>query len=362
MRTPVVLVTGVDETPMAAATVSLQWDLPNVAVVRHDLDLRRGTLTRVVSDVTGEFDRAQIDLEHACVTCAIREDVVPTLLRLARIGRWTTLIAHLPLGAPADQVCSVLARDPHYARRLRVGAVITALSDSVTTDLLGDAVLGGRGEVYGDDGRGVGETLCDMVEFADIIIAPGGGMAGDAADGIGAALLQTLARPGAEIVRDAALLDTASTVPGAGLLARHSHGRTMAWCDPFRVPEPRSENGVWQVLLTSPHPLQPDRLLDDLESLATGPYRSRGIFWLPTRPGDAIEWEGAGGQLTIGNHAPWGQRTPHTRLLFTGVGHPPGHLRGVFDSMLESAPHSRLSARIVEDGFEPWLGSLSETA
>ncbi|MBJ7528912.1 MAG: cobalamin biosynthesis protein CobW, partial [Nocardioides sp.] len=111
MRTPVVLVTGVSPDAMDATLVSLQWDLPQAVAVRHHIDVERQLLTRVVSDVTGVLDRAEVDLEHACVSCALREDVVPTIERLARDGREGTVVAHLPVGAEAAQVCHVLTWD-----------------------------------------------------------------------------------------------------------------------------------------------------------------------------------------------------------------------------------------------------------
>ncbi len=108
-KVPAILVSGIAEQPMAAATIALQWDLPSAVVVRHDVDPEREVLTRTVSDLTGLLEEVEIDVDHACVSCAIRNDVVPTLERLAAAGRWGALIAHLPITADPVQVCRAVA-------------------------------------------------------------------------------------------------------------------------------------------------------------------------------------------------------------------------------------------------------------
>src|SRR5687768_3257010 len=115
MRVPVVLLCGVEPTSMASTMVGLQFDLPGAVAVRHSIDVDRQVLTRTVSDVTGVVEQQEVELDHACVSCAIREDIVPTLERLARSGRWRTIVAHLPVGAEPTQVCRVLSADARVA-------------------------------------------------------------------------------------------------------------------------------------------------------------------------------------------------------------------------------------------------------
>jgi hypothetical protein len=173
MRRPVVLVTGVDPDAMATAMVGLQFDLPRAVAVHHRIDVDRQVLTRTVSDLSGVVEHVETELEHACVACAIREDIVPTLERLARDGRWESVVALLPVGATAPQVCSVLSRDPRLARVVRVSAVMVAVrSELVVSDVLGDDLLAERGHhTSHEDRRGVGEVLASMVEFADVVVA-----------------------------------------------------------------------------------------------------------------------------------------------------------------------------------------------
>ncbi len=358
MRTPVVLITGIDPGPMAAVAVGLQWDLPNAVVVRHHIDVERQVLERVVSDVSGVIEREDIELEHACVSCAIREDVVPTIERCARDGRWKTVLAHLPLGAEAGQVCSVMAWDTRLARHVRVASVVTALAgEDLVEDLLGDQLLHERGRHSSEeDSRGVGEVACGMVEYADVVVvtAPGEATALD--------LVRTLARPDATVVPGSEFVEAAHV---AGQL--HSHPRTNAWASPLATPElgPVASPSVWRLELSSPRAFHPERLLADLERLGAGRHRSRGCFWLPTRPGHALVWDGAGGQLSIGTGEAWGRRTPLTRIVIAGVGTAPAHLADAFEELLVRPDEALLANRgwdTSEDGFEPWLGEIRESA
>lgn len=356
MQTPIVLVTGVDPEATAAAVVALQFDLPGAVSVGHAIDVEREVLTRTVSDLSGLIDRAEIELEHTCVTCAVREDVVPTVLRLAQEGRWESVVAHLPNGAEARQVCAMVAQDDRLRRHLRIVAVVAAVGGpDVVEDLLGDALLAERGlHSSVEDRRGVGEVLCSMVEYADVVVRPRG------FDPVTSDLLHALARPGAQI------LEGADQLEGARLLAGpHDHDRTGAWTTSVRL-EPlaafRSPH-VWRLDLCSGLPFHPGRLLEDLGRLGGGRHRSRGCFWLPTRPGSVLEWAGSGGQLSVGTGAEWGRRTPLTRLTLTGVGAQPGQLTEAFAHLLATSEET--SARewqVGEDGFEPWLGPIREAA
>lgn len=353
-----VLLTGIDTPTLEAAMIGVLFDLPRAVAVRHRIDVETQVLHRTVSDLGGVVEHEQIELEHACVSCALREDVLPTLERVSRDGRWSTVLAALPTGAGAEQVCNVLSWDTRLARHLRVASVMTALDGSdLVEDLLGDALLAERGQhTSHDDRRGVGEVAASMIEYADLVVVSG------AAAATGLDLVSTLARPGARVRHEIAEVD--------GSLLRsdlHHHGETVAWSSPVRRdPLPTDVPSLaWSRSLTSRRPFHPGRLLDRLGELGGGRHRSRGCFWLPTRPGRALVWDGAGGQLSIGHGEPWARRTPRTRIDLAGVGAAPGHLQQSFDALLlarSDAPVGAPTWDVTEDGFEPWLGPIRVVA
>lgn len=356
MRTPVVLLTGVDPEALASALVGLSWDLPRAVAVRHEIDPEREVLTRTVSDATGVLEREEFELEHACVNCALREDIVPTLERLARDGRWESVLACLPLGAEAVQVVNVVAGDTRLQRHLRISAVMAALdAETLVDDLLGDDLLCERGHHTGpDDNRGVGEVGCALVEYADTVVLTG------RADSHACDFAAALARPGVPVVAGGENLEAESLLAGL-----HDPDRSAAWAQMDAPVPPLASSRIWRLELSSPRPFHPVRLLHDIERLGTGRHRTRGVFWLPSRPDQIQVWDGSGGQLSIGTATRWdGNRRTH--LLFTGVGVEPAGLRAAFEDLLMTPEELSTAgpelALVDEDGFEPWLGDLREIA
>lgn len=359
--TPAVLVTGVAADAMAATTIALLWDLPDAVVVHHEIGVADHRLTRTVSDVTGVLERVDVDLAHACVSCAIREDVVPTLHRLAGSGRWGAVVAQLPVGAEARQVCQLVTQgqpDRQRPGRLRIAALVAAVDGArVVDDLLGDELLHERGgHTAPDDERGVAEVGAAQVEYADAVAVVG------SASGTELALVRALARPDAMVAAGGEQLDVAPL-----LVTGHDHDAAEAWVDavhhgtwgtPPAAP-------VWRLDLTSTRPFHPDRLYQSIERIGGGPRRSRGCFWLPSRPGTVCAWDGAGGQLSIGAVRGWGTARPVTRIVVTGLDDGRDEVAAAFEQcLLDDAEAARRGTRweVSGDGFEAWLGAVRRTA
>lgn len=361
-KVPVLVVCGVDEAAMAATAMSLQVGLARAVGVRHTIDLERQILIRVVSDVSGVIEREEINLEHACVTCAVREDIVPTLERLAQSGRWTSIVACLPVAAEATQVCRVIAYAPRNAPHVNIAAVVTALDGStVAEDLLGDDLLSERGIATShEDRRGAAEVACAMVEYADLIVA-------SEPHGVEeSSLIAAVARPRVPLLDDVSTVDAERLAAGV-----HRHQLAEAWVADVRrgsLP-PLPADGAWRMDLCSERPFDPIRFQDELAVLGAGPRRSRGCFWLPTRPNSVCVWDGAGGQASIGITRQWDRgEPPLTRIVIVGIDDARDeHAR------IEAAFHrclltdEELAARgcLWEeswDGLEPWLGPIDQVA
>ncbi|WP_300681686.1 GTP-binding protein [Nocardioides sp.] len=359
-RTAVVLISGFDDGAMGAAAIAVHLGVPGAVAVRHTIDPERQVLTRIVSDLSGVLEREEINLAHACVSCAIREDIVPTLERLAAAGRWSAIVACLPVAAEATQVCRVVAFAPQQAPHVRIAAVVTALDGAgVVRDLLGDDLLDERGLATSrEDRRGVGEVGCSMVEYADLVCLT------SVPDPAARALLAALARPGVSVVTDPAAIDVAPLLVGA-----HRPEEVESWVSEVRrEPLPPAPEGVWRLDLRSDRPFHPLRFADELVTLGSGPRRSRGCFWLPTRPDAVCAWDGAGGQIGIGAGQLWGRRPPLTRITVLGLDADAAArpaIRAAFEASLVTEAELAARGRVwVEtwDGFEPWLGPIQSVA
>lgn len=357
-RLPLALLGTIDPLLRDAVTLTAALE-PGTVVVRHDLlddEDGDGRIRRVVSDVMGVIEDVVVPLEHACVSCAVREDAIPTLRRLAELGRWTQAVLALPVSAESLPVARTLAPQTRPGGTLpqyRISCVVAAVdvgrfaADVLEDDLLAERSLG----VGVDDRRGVGEAVVALAEHADVVVTSG------EPDATGTLLLEHLRAADGRLVEgvhglDAAVLFGAHHDPAAG------EARAELDRDPTHGPVEhlagRAGPGargdeIVTLRLTSDRAFDPDRLLDRIEELGAGPLRSRGVFWVPTRPDSVVGWEGCGGQLSVGELGVWGSDTPRTDLTFTGRARDLLHLAQVFDDVL-------LTDIEVDEGLGAWLG------
>ena len=361
--TPLVVLATVDPVVRDTTVFGLVTDHPRLVVLRHDIldDEDGGRIRRVVVSGDGVVEDTEVPLEHACLSCAVREDAVPQLERLARDPRWDAVVLALPVGAeslPVSRALSRTARRGGALRGLRVANVAAALDlDTFEDDLLGDDLLAERGlALTDDDRRSVGEALAAQVGHVDTVLVAGDRtthpVASDLLDHLCAA--------------DARRLDGLHGIDPHDLL-RHVHDARRA----DRRVDPRhaapvagapTGHGVWTLDLHSGRPLHPERLVAHVERLGNVAARGRGRFWVPSRPDSVCVWDGAGGQLSVGEAGTWGRHEPDTRLLFTGVGDWAGDLVDAFaDVVVTEAEHRAGLAGWLgrADVLEPWLGERS---
>lgn len=354
------LITGVSEPASVATALTLTVDLPNPVSVAHIIGSDGTSLRRVVSDITGILDDTVIDLEHACVSCAIREDIIPTLSSLASSGRWESIVARLPMGAEAVQVCRVAGYEPERMPDVRIAGVINALEGCNATDHLTGPELLVETDIstFAGDHRGVAETATTLLEYADVIAVDGELL--EPCDG----LVQALARPGARIVSDFSSFNCGEFLPGI-----HDFAAIEAWVNELPTRHLTSEctDTVWRLRLTSERALHPERFREQMPELGGGLYRTRGCFWVPTRPDSLCVWDGASGQINIGNAGHWPAGTARrTDIVVTGLfehGDPRDEVRAAFEAALCTPSElDTLGAlwRMDEDGLEPWLGATKE--
>ncbi|MEU4619579.1 GTP-binding protein [Actinoplanes sp. NPDC023801] len=75
------------------------------------------------------------------------------------------------------------------------------------------------------------------------------------------------------------------------------------------VHEPVPAHGVSAAVFRARRPFHPARLHDALDEVTMGVLRSRGHFWLASRPDLVMTWESAGG-LRLGPHSGWLDQLP----------------------------------------------------
>ncbi|MCS6712021.1 GTP-binding protein [Brachybacterium sp. EF45031] len=351
---PLAVVCAIDQVLRDSVAADLLLDTRRLAALRYDVDRATGSLRRLVLD-SGEsiLDAGRVredrlvELDHECVACAMREDAVPVLEALAATGRYDALALVLPISADPLTVSRTLGAATDAVRISTIAAVVD--SGTVVEDVLGDATLAERDLRWAlEDERSVGEALCAQVEVADLVID-----ARPQPDPAGAELLAHLLHADQELVTE-----LHSLAPAELLRPRHDASATMRRADACaagdHTPRPGlSPHGTWTVVLRSERPFHPGRFLQHLEALGAGRLRSRGRFWVPTRPGSVCEWNGAGGQVSVGAVAESAE-LPTTCLVMTGIGEADRErVRRAFARCLLTDVEWRA-------GLAPWLGRADE--
>jgi G3E family GTPase len=342
---PVGIVTAIDPVLRDSLVGSLMLDAPGTVEVRYTVVVDSGELRRLVVGPTGVLEDVEVELEHPCVSCAMREDAVPTLGRLTRDPRIEAILLVPPISADPLTVAGTLV--PHQGSWHLARAVAAVAAAQARHDLLGEDTLAERGLQWAsEDRRSVGEALAAQLEYSSLIVADT--TPGDAGDAAGLELVEHLRAPEQLLVTSPHSLD-----PSEVFGERLDHRGGLRRRDPRTVDSygGPTRHGTWTLDLRSRRPFHPSRLLENIELLGAGRLRGRGRFWVPDRPGTICQWDGAGGQVSIGAAMDAGRELPTTRMVVTGVE------AGDFPRVRDAFARSLLTEAEWEEGLAGWLGT-----
>nr|WP_221219516.1 GTP-binding protein [Prauserella isguenensis] len=305
-----------DRTSTRGVCDRLLADDPDAIVVHHDLrGLTEGIVRRDVRWATAESSAPAesstvLELAHGCVSCTLREDVLPLLRRLAGRGEVRRIVLHLDPVLEPEPVCWALANvvvgEGTVTDVLDVEAV-TAVVDEGTwlADATGDGDLSechGRDfAVTPDEDRTLAQVAVGQVAFADALVITG--RADDGWDAVRlAAVLDRLA-PGAP--RATFGDDLPSVLQAVPVSARRGviddpHAPLLRGTPPLGA-----DAGVALTLFADPRPFHPERLHDAMDVLFDGVVHTRGRAWVASQPDVALWVESAGGSLRIGHAGGW---------------------------------------------------------
>ncbi|MEU4524375.1 GTP-binding protein [Amycolatopsis sp. NPDC024027] len=307
-RVPLVLVSGLAAGPNAALAELLRAADPGTAVVHHDLrEIHSGVVRRRLE--LGERDELTVlELAHGCVSCTLREDLLPLLRRLARRPEVTRIVVRLDEAMEPEPVSwairNVLVGDHPVRDDVDLRAVLTVvdratwLADATGDDELADRNLQGSPE----DERTVAQVALSQVEFADVLV-----LAGAATDAWTAAKASAvLDRVAPSVPRvELARIDGRSVLDAVPADARRGEVTDMHGALLRGEPPLHTDCGIGLLTFTARRPFHPERLHDALDVLLDGVVRTRGRAWVASQPDVAFWIESAGGGLGLGHAGPW---------------------------------------------------------
>ncbi|MFJ3877677.1 CobW family GTP-binding protein [Streptomyces sp. NPDC090077] len=297
MTLPVVIVGGLHSDARKEVVDRLLHTVPGSVALHHDLaPAARGTVRRVVRDASGELSRGETPLVNDCACCALREDLVPELERLAHGGLTRLAVVELWDSVEPRAMAEVVAA--HGAGLLDLTCVMTAVDPALVLPYLanGDDLADAGLAAAATDRRTVGDTWARQLEYAPVLALVDGGGADEEDLALLAQLHPTARRVDCGSGELAALAFTGFDVEAAAA-AQHPACALL--------PQEAEEAGVSTLVWHRRRPFHPERLYRALEDLCCAAARSRGRFWLADRPDTLLAWDAAGGALCVENAGPW---------------------------------------------------------
>ncbi len=267
--------------------------------------------------VRGEarLDRTEeklVEMQNGCICCTLREDLLIEVGRLAREGRFDYLLIEstgisepLPVAETFSFVDEAGASLGDVARLDTMVTVVDALNFMEDWQSLDE--VSARGQALSpEDDRNVVRLLVEQVEFADVLVVNKADLVSEADL---AALRELLARlnPRAhqvvgtrgKVPLDQILdtgrfdIDAAKAAPGWMAVAR-GEGKSEA-----------DEYGMSSFVFRERRPFHPDRFATFMRTKKAGVIRSKGFFWLASRPEWTGVWAQAGRITELGPAGIW---------------------------------------------------------
>ena len=285
-------------------------DSKKVAVIVNDMSEINIDAAIVKNEVSlNHSEEKLVEMSNGCICCTLREDLLIEINKLAKEGRFDYLVIEstgisepLPVAETftfADEDGNSLSDVANLDTMVTVVDAVNFLKDYDEAKYLKDT-----GESLGeDDERSVSDLLVEQVEFADIILVSKTDLVSAPDVDRLTAILKTL-NTTAKIIPISNGNVEINNVLDTGLFDFEKAQQSPGWLKEMRgehVPE-TEEYGIASFSYEARRPFHPDKFFNFLHN--TKQYgkliRSKGYFWLATRPTLAGQWSQAGGIARYG--------------------------------------------------------------
>ncbi|MEH0152988.1 GTP-binding protein [Limibacter armeniacum] len=297
-----------------------------------------GTLSRT--------EEKLVEMSNGCICCTLREDLMVEVERLAKENRFDYLVIEstgISEPVPVAQTFTFqdeqngidLSRFSYIDTMVTVVDAFNFFKDFGSKELLQDRNLTDMEEDY----RTIVNLLTDQIEFANVIILNKADLVSEEVLGTLKSAIQKL-NPGANILTTSYGKISPDKILKTGLFDYEEAEQSAGWIEELKKdshnPE-TEEYGVGSFVFRDKRPFHPARFWKYIqEGFPTSIIRSKGLFWLSSRPDQAMVWSQAGGSLQADSAGVWWSSMPY-------------HVRAGFPSFL-------YNQKQIEDGWHKIFG------
>lgn len=281
-----------------------------VAVIVNDMSEINIDSAIVQNEVSlNRSEEKLVEMSNGCICCTLREDLLIEIDKLAKAGRFDYLVVEstgisepLPVAETftfADENGASLSDIAKLDTMVTVVDALNFLKDYDEAKSLQDA-----GESLGeDDQRSVADLLVEQVEFADVILISKTDLVLQSDIERLTGILKTLNTTAKIIPIQEGKVDS-DAVLNTGLFDFKRAQQAPGWLKEMRgehVPE-TEEYGIGSFSYVARRPFHPKKFYEFLQNIQQFGrlIRSKGYFWLATRPAFAGHWSQAGGTARHG--------------------------------------------------------------
>ncbi|ADU71349.1 zinc metallochaperone GTPase ZigA [Pantoea sp. At-9b] len=265
-------------------------------------------------------DEKLVEMSNGCICCTLREDLLLEVRRLAEAGRFDQLVIEstgisepLPVAETftfADEDGQSLSRFARLDTMVTVVDGYNFLRDYRSTDS-----LQARGESLGEaDARSVVDLLVDQIEFCDVLVVNKTDLISEHDQQTLHAMLRSL-NPRAQIVFSRFGQVPLTELLETGRFDFDAAAQAPGWLQELRGEhQPETEEyGIRSFVYRARRPFHPQRFWHAVNHQLEGVIRSKGYFWLASRPEYAAMWSQAGAVARQGYAGHWWASIPRER-------------------------------------------------
>ncbi|WP_016855382.1 zinc metallochaperone GTPase ZigA [Halomonas smyrnensis] len=245
-----------------------------------------------------------VEMSNGCICCTLREDLLIEVARLAREERFDQLVIESTgISEPLPVAETFTFEDENgesLSRLARLDTLVTVVDGANFLAQYREAqTLAEAGESLGeDDERNVADLLVDQIEFCDVLLISKADLIDERQRAELEAVLRSL-NPEARILAMSQGAVPLEEVLDTGRFSFERAQRAPGWLREMRgehVPE-TEEYGIASFAYRARRPFHPQKFHELLNADWFGErlLRSKGFFWLASRPRLAGQWSQAGG-------------------------------------------------------------------
>jgi len=281
-----------------------------IAVIVNDMSEINIDATLVKNEVSlNHKEEKLIEMSNGCICCTLREDLLLEINKLAKENKFDYLVIESTgISEPLPVAETFTFEDEDGVSLSNVATLDTMVTVVDAVNFLKDfdeaKYLQESGESLGeDDERNVADLLVDQVEFADVILISKTDLVEPTEIDRLSAILKTL-NTHAQIIPINHGQVAIDNVVNTGLFDIERARQAPGWLKEMRgehVPE-TEEYGISSFSYVARRPFHPKKfyqLLHNTEKFGKL-IRSKGYFWLASRPQFAGQWSQAGGMASYG--------------------------------------------------------------